>query len=108
MERANRFFVGRAIRLVDLADLQNVIADRTFEDCLILGPGVMVPSDATVFKDCGIEGPADSFVIELAESQNAIMGAMKVSNCVFKKCRFSRLGVTGPRAAIEMWRKGLN
>jgi len=95
-------FTGVVISLVDLhraALLQGlgVIENRTFLDCRIEGPAVMLALGGLHFDavDFGYaKGDVRNLVL-LPASPTSVIGAIPVRNCVFKDSEFHAVGFTG-------------
>ena len=96
---------NKVVRLADLAIAADEIAEQVFEDCEIVGPAVIVPTGSQ-FRDCTWEGDLDALLWRLAPGQNRVIGAIKVSNCLFERCRLRRIGVAGTDEALETFKRG--
>ena len=102
-------FKGGRFALFDLyraslhAGGPSTLEGRTFEDCVIEGPGLMLVLDGAHFD--GVDfGPAGGDMRGmLFRSLNGTMaiGAIPVKNCIFRNCRFHNLGFTGNEDLLQ-------
>jgi len=103
-------FSGGHFALFDLyraniqAGGQAVLEDRTFTDCHIEGPAVMlvlegVHFDSTNFGSTG--GDLRNMLFRPLSGAMAI-GAIPVRNCTFTNCQFISLGITGNDGLLQM------
>jgi hypothetical protein len=91
------------VRLTDLLDGDNdVIEDREFEDCIILGPAVIAPFRCT-FEYNVFEGKQDWVLLEVPEGPR--IGIIAVRNCVFRRCRFRGIGIAGGQSLIAKFQQ---
>ena len=75
----------------------SVIEGRTFIDCEIHGPAVMVPVAGCDFSGCNL-GSADGDMRNLILEPNGaskITGCIPLRDCRFEGCRFISIGYTG-------------
>ena len=93
------------IRLADLADSNNNVRNRTFEDCDIYGPGVVITKGIAVLADCTFDEAFDSVTWQLPEQQKKIIGAIALVDCSIRNCRFHRIGVVVPPHLMDKWRE---
>ncbi len=95
-------FTGVSLSLVDLhrACLRLGVAaieNRTFLDCRIEGPAVMLALDGLTFDNTDFgyaKGDIRNLVLFPA-SPNGVIGAIPMRNCVFKDSEFFGVGFTG-------------
>jgi hypothetical protein len=102
-------FSNQTIRITDFIDMRvadhpsPLITERTFEDCIIVGPAVIALIDqvtmlspvwdASRLEEVFIEVPTGSFVI----------GPIGLIRCTFIRCRFHGIGVMGtPQDKVDM------
>jgi hypothetical protein len=73
------------------------IENRTFTDCLLEGPAVVLPIEGCHFDDCFFgEHGGDPNVLLLAPLGGyQVVGAIPFRNCRFERCRFLGVGFTG-------------
>jgi hypothetical protein len=99
-ELRSSYIAHKHVRISDLA-VNNKVVERTFEDCHIYGPAVLVLSGVGVVVDCAIEGPADTALLYPADSQKRVLGPIEIVNTSFKRCQFHGVGFTGPRPLLD-------
>jgi hypothetical protein len=93
---------GLSIRISDLAREDIVIRDRTFEDCYIYGPAILVPHGMGMFHECGFEGDTSSLFITIAE-ERSVIGVIALENCIFRRCHFRKIGFIVTPDIHERW-----
>lgn len=98
---------NKVIRLVDLAAASDEISEQVFQDCEIVGPAVIFPSGSQ-FRECVWDGDLDGVLWHLEPDQVRVIGAIRISNCLFERCRLRRIGVTGPPKLLDDFRRGLS
>jgi hypothetical protein len=108
-ELEDRELRGKVFRIADLADARNVVRDRSFVDCDIYGPAVVLPNPETVsmlrsifFAGVGL----DSVFLRLEPGQAVVDGVIRLENCTFERCRFIGVGITGSGEVLDLLRKG--
>jgi hypothetical protein len=103
----SREFRDKIVRLADLTVTTNVLDGLMFENCTIIGPGVLVPLRAVTFHECNwgtTDVQALFWVIE--PGRTAIAGGIGVQNCLFSSCRFSEVGLAGDERIRDLLRQG--
>lgn len=95
-ERLQTFFQRREISIRDLLEHDGAVSDRTFEDCYIDGPAVVYPYQCQFNKPVFVTNVIESLLWELSPNQEAVIGAIELRRCVFRRCRFNRIGIVGP------------
>ena len=83
---------GLNIRINDLAREEPFVRNRTFVDCHIYGPAVLV-LDGCTLRGITFDTPIDSLFILV--TQERAWGVIKIENCIFKDCRFMKIGIAG-------------
>ena len=81
-----------------------VIEGRTFTDCFIEGPAVMLVLEGTHFEGVNFGptgGDLRNILFRPMSGQRAI-GAVPVRNCTFRNCQFHTLGITGSDDLLQM------
>jgi hypothetical protein len=80
-----------------------VIEGRTFTDCVIEGPAVMVVLGGTLFDgvNFGATG-GDLRNMLFRPLGNMAIGAIPVRDCVFRNCQFQTVGITGNDDLLQM------
>lgn len=101
-------FDGVAVSLIDLhrygmAQGQAMISGKTFTNCRIEGPAVMAVVQGNNFDntDFGYANGDIRNLVLLPASPNGVIGAIPVSDCVFRNCVFFAVGFTGPKAFTD-------
>lgn len=102
-------FSGATFTLFDLyrASVQAgggvMIEDRTFTDCVIDGPALMLVLDGVHFESTNF-GPTSGNLRNMLFKPmgNMGIGAIPVRNCTFTNCRFQTLGITGNEDLLKM------
>ena len=81
-----------------------IIEGRTFTDCRIQGPAVMLVLDGVDFEGVNF-GPTGGDMRNMLFrplSGDIAIGAIPVRNCSFRNCRFETLGITGSEDLLQM------
>ncbi len=103
-------FNGGRFALFDLyrATLQTgggaVLENRTFVDCQIEGPAVMLALEGVLFDGVNfgaVGGDMRNMLFQPMSGRMAI-GAIPVRNCTFRNCQFQTLGITGGEELLNM------
>lgn len=92
---------NKNVRLVDLAMQDPIVRNRTFEDCQIYGPAVLVP-ERCVFYQCHMDTAGDAGFIKTTNER--LWGVLRFEGCVFRRCSFYKIGFIGPPEAIDRLR----
>ena len=85
-------------------DVGAVIEGRTFSDCLIEGPAVMLALDGVNFESTNF-GPTGGDVRNMLfrpMTGRMAIGSIPVRNCTFRNCQFHTLGITGGEELLQM------
>ena len=80
-----------------------VIENRTFIDCLIEGPAVLLPLEGCHFDGCNMgdaQGDPRNLLLQPAGPQR-VTGAVPLKHCTFINCRFLGVGFTGSKAYLD-------
>lgn len=75
----------------------SVIENKTFIDCQMHGPAVIIPVQGCAFDQCDLGG-ADGDMRNLMFQPlgpTKITGAIQFRNCRFERCQFMAVGYTG-------------
>ena len=103
-------FSGQSISLFDLfreslrTTGRPMISGKTFTDCTIEGPAVMLALKNVVFDACdmGYTGNGDVRALLLMPmAKNKVVGAIGMKDCTFRNCQFFAIGYTGGDAFID-------
>ena len=86
-----------------MATRQPLIQGKTFTNCVIEGPAVLLALSGVNFDSCNLgmasEDPRSLLLMPMAK--NKVVGAIGMKNCSFKNCQFFAIGYTGPDAFID-------
>ncbi|MBW8304476.1 MAG: hypothetical protein K0M78_11170 [Brevundimonas sp.] len=76
---------------------RGVIEDRTFIDCRLEGPAVVMPVGACEFDACdmGYSGGDIRNLLLAPVGAEKVIGAIAFRNCTFRRCAFFAVGFTG-------------
>lgn len=91
------------------ADKDSFVQDREFQNVVILGPAVIAPLEGIHIHGCTWEGDTknpDAIFIEV-EDNRPLVGVVGLRNVQFTNCVFRNIGIVGPHATIEFFRKGV-
>lgn len=82
---------------------QPLIRGKTFTDCVIQGPSVLLALSGVVFDACnlGAAGDEPRSLILMPMAKNTVIGPIAVAECTFTRCDFMGIGYTGPDAFID-------
>lgn len=95
--------VSEVVRIADLATVNPVIDGHSFENCLIVGPAVLLAMDGTSIEGCDLGGdPIALFWLVDPDLRSKILGAIGIQNCSFRGCRFENIGLAGPEELRTM------
>jgi len=78
-----------------------IIEGKTFTNCVIWGPAVIVPKGKTVITGSVFRGFADAVFWKLDSEQKRISGAIEVKDSVFRNCEFVNVAVLLPRNRVD-------
>ncbi len=88
--------------LIEAASASGVaIEGRSFVDCILVGPAVLIPTAETRFGNCNfgdVEGDVRNLFLSAAGTR--IIGGLSVAGCVFERCLFHGVGLVGDEAVI--------
>jgi hypothetical protein len=102
-------FTGANFALFDLyrASVQAgggvMIEGRTFTDCVLEGPALMLILEGVHFEGTNF-GPTGGDIRNMLFQPmgNVGIGAIPIRNCTFTNCRFNTLGITGNEDLLRM------
>ena len=98
---------GRSFRIVDLTGADRVIANKTFLNCTIYGPAVVVLVNGGELTDCSLGGPPDALLWSIDENRDWVIGAVAADNCSFIGCNFQGVGFAGKPDFVEMLKSSI-
>jgi hypothetical protein len=78
-----------------------VIRGKTFTDCMIQGPAVIVALGGLSLDGCnlGIASKPENLMFRPMGDQ--IVGAISMADCSFIRCRFAQVGFTGQDEGLQ-------
>lgn len=80
-----------------------LIQNRTFTNCIIEGPAVLLAMSGVNFDNCNLgmasEDPRSLILMPMAK--NKVVGAIGLKDCTFRNCQFFAIGYTGGDAFID-------
>ena len=85
------------------------IEGRTFIECLIEGPAVLLPLSGCNFDGCNMgdaQGDPRSLMLKPVGSER-VTGTVAIRDCKFIRCRFLGVGSTGPQSFLDEMIAGL-
>ena len=102
-------FDGVALALFELfranliATQKPMIEGKTFNNCIIEGPAVLLAMSGVSFDACnlGVSGDDARSLILMPMVKNRVVGAIAMKNCTFRNCQFFAVGYTGGDAFID-------
>jgi energy-coupling factor transporter transmembrane protein EcfT len=103
----DNYISGRIIHLMDLLapGAKPIITNRTIEDCEIRGPAMVVLLGRVTIANDIFDGDIDSLFVEIAD-ERWIFGAIGLQDCVFRRCRFTAIGIIGTKEQIKEAKQG--
>lgn len=73
-----------------------LIQGKTFTDCLIEGPAIILPAGGVTFSNCDVDDDnGDVRNLLLKPMGRSVFGAVGLRDCRFVGCRFRYVGFTG-------------
>ena len=79
-----------------------LIQDRTFRDCTIEGPAVLMSVDSCSFDDCNYgNASGDIRNLILRPEGERVTGAIPLARCTFTECHFLAIGFTGHDSFLQ-------
>jgi hypothetical protein len=73
-----------------------VVTGKTFRNCTIEGPGVLMPTDGSVIENCRLgDALGDMRNLLLQPLGQRVIGALVYAGCTFENCEFFNVGFTG-------------
>ena len=90
---------NKSIRIADLAREDFVVRNRTFENCHIYGPAVVIVTNCIMsrchFEEMGSEAGW------IKTTNKVVAGAIILDSCVAKNCVFHKISFIGPPEQID-------
>ena len=82
---------------------QRVIDGKTFTDCLIEGPAVLMATDNVQFDNCNMGIASDPKTLLMKGLGDKVTGVIPFSNTRFVRCRFVGVAFTGHPDFMKLW-----
>jgi hypothetical protein len=105
---SHRYFHGRAIRLPEFIARNGAaeVRDKTFEDCTIIGPAVVMLLADSGVQNCTWDARGLWPVVELPSDELRMTGSVRFSSCQFRRCRFLEVGLVGGPTIVQTFSAG--
>ncbi|MBN8553211.1 MAG: hypothetical protein J0L52_09995 [Caulobacterales bacterium] len=102
-------FEGVAVSLFEVfranivATHQPVISNKTFTNCVIEGPAVLLALSGVELDSCnlGVSSDDPRSLLLMPMAKNRVTGAIAFKDSAFRGCTFFAVGYTGPDAFID-------
>ncbi len=106
-EMSRPYIQGKYFKIADLADGENVIVGRTFEDCHIYGPAVLFLLDRNTLIEPHVMGSLDEAFLAAPATNRAgpHTGIIVLRECTFKRCTLFNITFVGASEDIERYKK---
>jgi hypothetical protein len=99
------YLQGKRLYLADLVGPDNMIEGRTFEDCWIYGPAVIVAATGTDLSENHFDADADTTYITVAKATaGGNSGLILIRDCKFRHCTFFRVSIAGTAEMNAQWK----
>lgn len=82
----------------------HVIEGRTFTECQIDGPAVIMPVGGVKFNGCAMGLTSDPMTLVLKTMSTHAAGVIAVKDCTFERCRFNGIGFAGDADFAETFK----
>ena len=103
--RGDKMFRDEVVRVAELTVNTSTIEGLTFQNCRIIGPGILALLEDVSITQCRWDAPSlDAVFWEVPASRGPVIGVVGVKACTFSNCSFESIGVAGPpelRAVFE-------
>ena len=83
------------------------IENKTFTDCVIEGPAVVLMGDGVAMDGCHMGVASDPAMLLLRPVGKTVNGVIGFKNCKFVRCRFAQIGFVGDDRFIEEFQQNL-
>jgi hypothetical protein len=102
--------VGKTVYLYNVprdSASNTTISERTFEDCLIVGPCATVSTGrGAVYLECGFGVPFDvDSLFFVVDKDRRVVGAIGLDHCLFRKCEFQNVALVGNKDWIQFMKQ---
>ncbi len=102
-ERPKTYFHDQQLYTSELARNEDVLRDKIFERCEIIGPALIFFGGNTRVEGCGFAGKIDEILFEVPEGRR-LVGGIAFVNCIFRRCEFKRIGVLVTPPQLETFK----
>lgn len=104
-----REYRSQVVRISDLTVTTDLLEDLTFENCVVTGPAVLGLLEEVTIANCNFDAPdANALFWPVPDSRPIVMGIVAVRRVGFFSCRFERIGLAAPEAALPELQRGFN
>ena len=93
------------MRISDLVITSDFVSDTDFENCQIVGPAVVVLLGEGTIAESTFIGNPDAMLWPVPPARQEVIGVIPITNCNFVRCRFEKIGIAGPEAALAPFRE---
>jgi hypothetical protein len=93
--------IKKDIRINDLTREESVIRNKTFDDCHIYGPALIMLKSCLYEKIAFTEFGDDPNAIFVETTTNPVSGAIVFDTCVMKNCTFHKIGFLGSSESLN-------
>jgi len=108
MAEAPEAHYREVVRIADLAGHDGIVAGHVFTECQILGPAVLAALEGTVnFEEVSFDVQSVDAMLWEVPPAKTLVGATGLRHVTFTRCRFSLVGIVGPAAELDRWRRAL-
>lgn len=83
------------------------IENKTFTDCIIEGPAVVLMGDGVEMDGCHMGVASDPAMLLLRPVGKTVNGVIGFKTCKFIRCRFAQIGFVGDDRFIEEFQQNL-
>ena len=102
IDPTTKIIAGKKVQLATLVAgaTDNTVRDKTFEDCEILGPIVVLPKGISFEDGSAFDNSSEEMIWEFPTQKAVRAGGVHVRDCHFRRCRFRDVAfaVTGEEA----------
>ena len=104
-EEGSAYFNNKRISITELAGDSIVVKNKVFIGCELIGVAV-INFKNSVITECQLEGKLEDILIVI-DYPRVIKGVFRFEDCVFRKCRFSKIGIVANKVEEKTWRTGV-
>lgn len=102
-------FERETVRLRDVVNEDGLLVDKTFIDCTVIGPAVLIAQGEGTVID------APTFIVDGTATEDAVYikakrgqkftGFVGVKDCLFRRCRFIRVALVVSDEQMQTWKR---